>query len=570
MAGRLYRMAKVVSANPASWGIVDANQISGFRTVATQADLYSIAACILSSSYGDGTTNGADAVGQIWHVQDTNKDFRLTSWASRGTSAGWKEVLYADSVYSKSEIDGKISTINKNINTVGNAADAASVAASAAQTTANTAKSQATANATAIDGKADKATVETLSTKVNGIETAVGKKADNSRVDIIADSVNSNTSDIVDIKNKLAEKADLVNGKLDPEQLPDIDTTLYELAPNNTLPSTLADINKNHIYLVKAATAGTNNVYAEYIYTGTSATYDATKWEKLGEVSAKVDLSGYATTTYVQNAVSTAKHDVKPDTVNFTKHTDTTDLDIDIRNSDGTKLTKPVSIPLVNIDNNTNGLMSPTMLTKLDGLNNYTHPTRNANALGTEGLYKITVDDLGHVSKTTTVSKDDIKSLAPDLTMSAAFGTDQVNVTANYGGVDKIARLTAANENYAGIMSKAMYTKLAGIAEGATNNAVVNKVESTGTDAVSGKAVYTAINTHTINNNNLSSTSAGNTYSILGKNDSEVGEVGALVDTLTYQYDATDHSTLSIDGAAVWDEVTLTAISNDELTKILA
>lgn len=560
MAGRLYRMAKVVSANPASWGIVDANQISGFRTVATQADLYSIAACILSSSYGDGTTTGADAIGQIWHVQDTNKDFRLTSWASRGTSAGWTEEL------TSAKLSEGITNATKVANAAQETATEAGKAASAAQTTANAAKSQAKtatgkaeANGeliTALQGTVNtiNKTVSGHTTSIEAINTALDGKAENSVVNELKKTVGGHTTEIGEIK----------------EQLTNIDTTLYELAPNNTLPSTLADINKNHIYLVKAATAGTNNVYAEYIYTGTSATYDATKWEKLGEVSAKVDLSGYATTTYVQNAVSTAKHDVKPDTVNFTKHTDTTDLDIDIRNSDGTKLTKPVSIPLVNIDNNTNGLMSPTMLTKLDGLNNYTHPTRNANALGTEGLYKITVDDLGHVSKTTTVSKDDIKSLAPDLTMSAAFETDQVNVTANYGGVDKIARLTAANENYAGVMSKAMYTKLAGIAEGATNNAVVNKVENTGTDAVSGKAVYTAINTHKINNNNLSSTSAGNTYSILGKNDSEVGEVGALVDTLTYQYDATDHSTLSIDGAAVWDEVTLTAISNDELTKILA
>ena len=89
-------MAKVVSANPASWGIVDANQISGFRTVAKLTDLYSIAACILSSSYGDGTTTGADAEGQIWHVQENNKDYKLTDWASRATSAGWKVVDYAD------------------------------------------------------------------------------------------------------------------------------------------------------------------------------------------------------------------------------------------------------------------------------------------------------------------------------------------------------------------------------------------------------------------------------------------------------------------------------------------
>jgi len=49
MAGRLYRMAKVVSANPKSWGIVDANEISGFRRVASLADLYSLSECILSS-----------------------------------------------------------------------------------------------------------------------------------------------------------------------------------------------------------------------------------------------------------------------------------------------------------------------------------------------------------------------------------------------------------------------------------------------------------------------------------------------------------------------------------------
>lgn len=578
MAGRLYRMAKVVSANPASWGIVDANQISGFRTVATQADLYSIAACILSSSYGDGTTNGNDAIGQIWHVQEGNggkgKDFRLTSWASRGTSAGWEEVLYADSVYSKSEIDGKISTINKNINTVGNAADAASVAASAAQTTANAAKNQATANATAIAGKADKATVETLSTKVNDIETAVGKKADNSLVDIIAGSVNSNTGDIVDIKNKLAKKADLVNGKLDPEQLPDIDTTLYELAPNNTLPSTLADINKNHIYLVKADTAGTNNVYAEYIYTGTSATYDATKWEKLGEVSAKVDLSGYATTTYVQNAVSTAKHDVKPDTVNFTKHTDTTDLDIDIRNSDGTKLTKPIPIPLVNIDGNTNGLMSPTMLTKLNGLNNYTHPTHPAKDTG---LYKIAVDSLGHVSAATPVGKKDITDLgipgsAGVLLSQVTPNANEVAVKLTYNGsATPSFQLDSATSENAGVMSAAAYTKLNGIDEGANKTDIDQTVSATGTNPVSGKGIYDAIDTHKMTSSNLdpSSGSTDTIYTLLACDENDNNNVHSLGDLAEIHF-ATDGSTsLVIDTATYWNDLSLRAITNDELTEIL-
>lgn len=542
MAGRLYRMAKVVSANPASWGIVDANQISGFRTVATQADLYSIAACILSSSYGDGTTTGADAVGQIWHVQDTNKDFRLTSWANRGKAAGWTEEL------TSAKLSEGIASATK--------------AASAAQTTANDAKSQAEtatgkaeANGeliTALQGTVNtiNKTVSGHTTSINAINTALDGKAENSVVNELKKTVGGHTTEIGEIK----------------EQLTNIDTTLYELAPNNTLPSTLADINKNHIYLVKADTAGTNNVYAEYIYTGTSATYDATKWEKLGEVSAKVDLSEYATTTYVQNAVGTAKHDVKPDTVNFTKHTGTTDLDIDIRNSDGTKLTKAVSIPLVNIDNNINGLMSPAMSTKLNSLNNYTHPEHTAH---TSGLYKITVDGLGHVSATIPVGKDDIEPLAPDLTVAQSGSELAQDIKITYNGVTSTARLLSATNTEAGLLSSNNKKKLDGIAEGANKTVIDPTVTAIGANPVSGKGIYDAINAHKITNDNLSSTSAGNTYYLLGQNDSETGEVGALVDTLMYQYDAADHSTLSIDGAAVWDEVTLTAISNDELTEML-
>ena len=98
MAGRLYRMAKVVSANPKSWGIVDANEISGFKRVAKLSDLYSIAECILSSSYGDGVTDGVDAVGQIWHVSETNGDYKLTNWANRKSAAGWTKLSYGGDV----------------------------------------------------------------------------------------------------------------------------------------------------------------------------------------------------------------------------------------------------------------------------------------------------------------------------------------------------------------------------------------------------------------------------------------------------------------------------------------
>jgi hypothetical protein len=72
-----------------------------------------------------------------------------------------------------------------------------------------------------------------------------------------------------------------------------IDTTLFQIV--SALPT--SGINKNRIYLVASANRDPNgkNIYAEYIYTGdTSATYDATKWEKIGEYTPTVDLSPYS------------------------------------------------------------------------------------------------------------------------------------------------------------------------------------------------------------------------------------------------------------------------------------
>lgn len=422
MAGRLYRMAKVVSANPTSWGIVDANQISGFRTVAKLTDLYSIAACVLSSSYGDGTTTGADAVGQIWHVQESNEDYRLINWASRGKAAGWEKVPTADEIFTafSDEITPVIEELHQKD--------------------------------------------ETLENSINSLKS----KADENK-----SQIDINTQNIFWVINHFGQPEGFATldakGFVPLSQLGNLDTTLFEVVTE--LPSTIATI-KKHIYLKAAGTTGDKNNYAEYIYTGDlTATYDATKWEKLGEVTASFDLSGYYTKTDADKKIASEINKHRIETIGFVSATNgTSDLQLKLTEYQGEKV-GPTTIPTVTT--NTNGLMSPTLLTKLNG-----------------------------------------------------------------------------------------------IADGATRNAVVNKVESTGTDAVNGKAVYDAINTHKLTNNNLSSTAIGNTYSILGECDSETNEVGALIDSLTYQYSA-DHSTLSIDGSAVWDESTLRAISNDELTKIL-
>lgn len=82
-------------------------------------------------------------------------------------------------------------------------------------------------------------------------------------------------------------------------QLGNLDTTVVEVV--RTLPTT--DI-KKHIYLVKDASGVTQNQYEEYIYTGnTNVTYDDSKWEKLGDFRATVDLTGYAKTTELNTAL---------------------------------------------------------------------------------------------------------------------------------------------------------------------------------------------------------------------------------------------------------------------------
>lgn len=80
------------------------------------------------------------------------------------------------------------------------------------------------------------------------------------------------------------------NGNVPLAQLGNLDTTVAEVV--TALPTTNI---KKHIYLIKDTSGVTQNQYEEYIYTGdTSATYDASKWEKLGDFRATVDLADYA------------------------------------------------------------------------------------------------------------------------------------------------------------------------------------------------------------------------------------------------------------------------------------
>lgn len=434
MAGRLYRMAKVVSANPKSWGIVDANEISGFKRVAKLSDLYSIAECILSSSYGDGVTDGADAVGQIWHVSETNGDYKLTNWASRKSAAGWTKLSYG----------GDVSVPVKDVQVDGTTVLSNGVA--------NIEISNKYAQLTVTD-KLEKDIISNTQNitknlaQINSITKRIGAKK-------------------VDNKSGIAELDE--QGYVPLEQLGNLDTVLFEVVTD--LPNALNKI-KKHIYLKTAGIAGDENVYAEYIYTGGITehdVYDATKWEKLGEVAAKTDLSEYYKKTEIDSKVDTLNSSINNNAIDkFTAV-----AHVAARPDDEYKDQYKLNIRLINGDNKTayikpvtntgSGVMTGAQKVKLDGIeakaNNYTHPSHTAAATTAEGLYKIEVDDLGHVTQTTPA----INEVSSD-GQYTVIGSNENNELFNLGGSlqvitqNNVTTIVAGNNSgiFAGIAEKA-------------------------------------------------------------------------------------------------------------------
>lgn len=166
------------------------------------------------------------------------------------------------------------------------------------------------------------------------------------------------------------------NGNVPLAQLGNLDTTVAEVV--TALPTTNI---KKHIYLIKDASGVTQNQYEEYIYTGdTSATYDASKWEKLGDFRATLDLADYAKKSetvnlseikVIQNVLdSTPQGQVLKQAIRFSAI------------KGGTR----VEIALEDATSNMAGLMSIRDKNKLDriaeGANNYSLPLA---ANGTRG-----------------------------------------------------------------------------------------------------------------------------------------------------------------------------------------
>lgn len=155
------------------------------------------------------------------------------------------------------------------------------------------------------------------------------------------------------------------DGNIPLMQLGNLDTTFAEVV--TALPKTNI---KKHIYLLKVF-AITQNQYEEYLYTGdTSAEYDDSKWEKLGNFTPTVDLAIYAKKTdTVKNISFSTYGSTNTKILKIVKADDSIDY---------------VTIPIASI--NGYGFMDESDKRKLDGIannaNNYSLPTASSTTKG--------------------------------------------------------------------------------------------------------------------------------------------------------------------------------------------
>lgn len=278
------------------------------------------------------------------------------------------------------------------------------------------------------------------------------------------------------------------NGNVPLAQLGNLDTTVAEVV--TTLPTTNI---KKHIYLIKDASGVSQNQYEEYIYTGdTSATYDASKWEKLGDFRATVDLADYAKKNKAANKLNITPYESQ---VNFTF------LDID-----GGKISDNV---LGQATSTQAGVMIPSDKKKLDGIannaNNYSLPTASSTIKGGITLgysqngknYPVVLDTNGkayvnvpwidtnttydlspYAKKVETVDFSTIRVNKETITSTPqGLKEKQVILFTSLGGKGGSIELEEATSNMSGLMSIKDKNKLDTISLGATADSAITTAE---------------------------------------------------------------------------------------------
>lgn len=262
------------------------------------------------------------------------------------------------------------------------------------------------------------------------------------------------------------------NGCVPLDQLGNLDTTVAEVV--TALPTTNI---KKHIYLIKDASGVTQNQYEEYIYTGdTSATYDASKWEKLGDFRATVDLADYAKkseTVYAKKSETVNLSEIKV-IQNVLDSTPQGQVLKQVIRFSAIKGGTRVEIALEDATSNMAGLMSIRDKNKLDriaeGANNYSLPLA---ANGTRGGIQVGYTANGrnypvqlsgekayvNVPWTDTNTTYDLSPYAKTADVNTALSRK----------VDVVSGKGLSTEDF----TSALKTKLNGIANGATADSAI-------------------------------------------------------------------------------------------------
>lgn len=243
------------------------------------------------------------------------------------------------------------------------------------------------------------------------------------------------------------------NGNVPLANLGNLDTTVAEVV--TALPTSNI---KRHIYLVKDSDTA-NNKYAEYVYTGDiSAAYDSTKWEKLGDFRATVDLADYAKKKEAMHSMDVY-------------HT-AADIQIALKGVNDF----PLGFIAINaVTSQSAGVMIPSDKTKLDGIannaNNYSLPTASSTTKGGITLgysqsgknYPVALDSNGkayvNVPWTDTNTTYDLSPYAKTADVNKALSRK----------VDVVSGKGLSTEDF----TSALKTKLNGIANGATADSAI-------------------------------------------------------------------------------------------------
>ena len=246
-----------------------------------------------------------------------------------------------------------------------NAAQAASIAAQAAQTTADKALPKSGGNMTgAVNWTGTSSLTEGTTIDKSGVTTPkfVRKNGKSTQI-LMADG----TVKTVTASGGMAQAGMIPmldsTGRIPLAQLGNVDTTLFEVV--KSLPTSNI---KSHIYLVESAYEKQNR-YSEYIYTGdVSATYDETKWEKLGDMDYQIDLADYPT-----NADAVGSVEFK---------TNNGTLGLGVNKCDGRGFTYTIPTATTSQD----GMMTKSQVSKLNGIeagaNKYVLPHATTSVWG--------------------------------------------------------------------------------------------------------------------------------------------------------------------------------------------